>query len=110
MRGIVALTFAVLLLLPAIATGSSGAVASVRVADYRPFTVSGTEFKAKERVRVVAQVKGRHVKTVFATKTGVFTARFRGVSIRKCAGYVVRATGNKGSRAYLRHLPECPSD
>jgi hypothetical protein len=71
--------------------------------------VRGAGFRAKERVRVVAQVNGRHVKTVLATATGTFAARFVGVSQSSCAGYLVRATGNKGSRAYLRHVPECPA-
>jgi hypothetical protein len=50
------------------------------------------------------------VKSVVATAAGVFIARFPTVSVQGCSGYIVRATGSKGSRAYLRHLPECPGD
>ena len=79
----------------------------VRVPDTTPFVVRGTRFQPNERVRVVARVDRRHVKTVVATAKGVFRARFPGVSVRDCAGYVVRATGSKGSTAFLRQLPSC---
>jgi hypothetical protein len=71
--------------------------------------VRGNSFKSREKVRVVAQVQGRHVKTVRATAIGVFTVSFP-VSVQACTGYIVRAAGSKGSHAYLRHLPECPGD
>jgi hypothetical protein len=58
----------------------------------------------------VALVKGRHVKTTVASAAGVFTARFPEVSVRGCVAYIVRATGSKGSVAYLRHRPACPGD
>jgi len=38
------------------------------------------------------------------------TLRFPGVSVRACAAYIVRATGNKGSAAYVRHQPACSGD
>ena len=110
MRGLV-LSLAVFALLP-VSSGSARptAAATVRVPDTTPFVVRGSRFKAREKVRVVAQVEGRHVKTVVATATGVFTARFSGVSAQGCTAYIVRATGSKGSYAYLRHLPACPGD
>jgi hypothetical protein len=113
MRGSLVATLAVFLLLPAAASsgrGSTSAGTALRVADLTPFSVRGSGFRARERVRIVAQVEGRHVKTVRATATGIFKARFAGVSIPACAGYLVRATGGKGSRAYLRHVPECPAE
>lgn len=111
MRGLVVLSLAVFAVLP-VSSGSARptAAATVRVPDTTPFVVRGSRFKAREKVRVVAQVDGRHVKTVVATATGVFTARFSDVSVQACTGYIVRATGSKGSYAYLRHLPECPGD
>jgi hypothetical protein len=80
------------------------------VPDTTPFVVRGSRFKAREKVRVVALVDGRHVKTVVATAAGVFTARFPEVSVRACMAYIVRATGSKGSVAYVRHRPACPGD
>ena len=111
MKSLVVLSLAVFVLLPA-ASGIArpSATPALRVPDTAPFSVRGVRFKAREQVRVVAQVEGRHVKTVRATATGVFTVRFSTVSVQGCSGYIVRATGSKGSRAYLRHLPECPGD
>jgi hypothetical protein len=110
MKGLV-LSLAVFVLLPA-SSGSARptATASVRVADTTPFVVQGSRFKAREQVRVVALVQGRHVKTTVATTAGVFTARFPEVSVRACVAYIVRVTGSKGSVAYLRHQPACAGD
>ena len=107
MQGLVVLSLAVFALLPA-ASGTARPTASpaLRVPDTTPFVVRGNGFKSREQVRVVAQVQGRRVKTVRTAATGVFTVRFA-VSVQPCTGYIVRATGSKGSRAYLRHLPSC---
>ena len=110
MRGAVVATLAVYLALLAASASGGGSTsprATLRVAAVAPFSVRGSGFRAQERVQVVAKVKGRHVKAVLATATGTFRVRFVGVSAPACTGYVVRATGNKGSRAYLRHVPEC---
>ena len=110
MKGLV-LSLAVFVLLP-VSAGSARptATASVRVADTTPFVVQGSRFKAREQVRVVALVQGRHVKTTVANTAGVFTARFPEVSVRACVAYIVRVTGSKGSVAYLRHQPACAGD
>jgi hypothetical protein len=110
MKGLVVLSLAVFALLPA-ASGTARPTASpvVRVPDTTPFVVRGNSFKSREKVRVVAQVQGRRVKTVRASATGVFTVRFP-VSVDACTGYTVRAMGGKGSHAYLRHLPGCAED
>jgi hypothetical protein len=110
MKGLVVLSLAVFAHLPA-ASGTARPTASpvLRVPETTPFVVRGNSFKSREKVRVVARVAGRHVKTVRATATGAFTARFA-VSVQACTGYIVRATGSKGSYAYLRHLPECAED
>jgi hypothetical protein len=112
MKAAVVAALAVFLALPAAASSGGSASsprAALRVADVAPFSVRGSGFRAQERVRIVAQVRGRHVKAIVATATGTFRVRFVGVSLPACAGYLVRATGNKGSRAYLRHIPECPA-
>lgn len=72
-----------------------------------PFTVHGVRFVAGEQVTVIAQVEGRHVKLVTTNAEGTFTVRFAGVALGSCPAYIVRATGNRGSQAYLRSLPEC---
>lgn len=111
MRGLLVASLAVCALVPAgSGTATPAAQPALRVPDTTPFVVRGRSFRPSEKVRVVAQVDGVHVKFVRATATGVFIARFAGVSVRECTGYIVRATGSKGSRAYLRHLPECASD
>jgi hypothetical protein len=61
-------------------------------------------FKSRELVRVVVLVEGRHVKTVRATATGVFTARFPAVSVRKCTGYSPRAP-KTDARSYAGREP-----
>jgi hypothetical protein len=110
MKGLVVLSLAVFALLPAVSgTARPTAPPALRVPDTTPFVVRGNRFKSREQVRVVANVQGRHVKTVRATATGVFTVRFP-VSVEVCTGYIVRATGSKGSHAYLRHLPSCAED
>ena len=110
MRGLV-LSLAVFVLLP-VSSGNArpDATATVRVPDTTPFVVRGSRFKARENVKVVALVKGRRVMNVVATTAGVFTARFTDVSVQGCSAYIVRATGSKGSVAYVRHQPVCPGD
>jgi len=83
--------------------------ARVTVIDVAPFTVHGSHFVAHERVTVVVTVKSRHVHTVSASASGTFTTRFTGVSLDRCTGYAVRATGNHGSTAFFKVVPECPS-
>ena len=80
----------------------------VTVTDVAPFTVHGWQFVAHERVTVVVTVKSRHVHTVWATATGTFTTRFTSVSLGRCTAYAVRATGNRGSTAFFKVMPECP--
>ncbi|TMI99272.1 MAG: hypothetical protein E6H01_11335 [Bacillati bacterium ANGP1] len=83
--------------------------AALQVTGPSPLTIRGVFFVPSERVTVVAHVKGRYVMEVTADKAGTFTARFTGVSLSHCLGYTVRATGSRGSHAYLRSLPECAS-
>jgi hypothetical protein len=72
-----------------------------------PLSVRGTLFRANERVVVVAQANGTHRRTVTSTARGTFLVRFAGVALGNCASYVIRATGNRGSYAVLRVIPEC---
>ena len=67
----------------------------------------GLHFKRGETVRVALTFKGVHTRVVKASATGTFTARFLRLKIRFCDGYIVRATGNKGSHAYVRRISDC---
>lgn len=105
MRLVLALGLAIVALLAAV-TPVAGK-ATIQVTDASPFTVRGVGFAPSERVIVVAQIKGRHVKSVTASKTGTFLLPFLNISLGNCPAYIVRATGHRGSRAYLRVLHEC---
>ena len=101
--------FAVGVLAVAVVVGTAGAGGgrpAVRVTDERPLTVTGARFKRAERVTVSAFVASRLAKkTVTASSTGRFTVRFRRVAVDGCSMYVVRAVGQKGSRAGFRQTP-----
>ncbi len=105
MRLALALFIAITLLRPGASAAGGGP--ALQVTDLSPFTVRGTGFVPGEQVTVVAQVEGRHVSIVVASAAGTFTLRLSGVSLGPCPAYIVQATGNRGSRAYLRSVPEC---
>lgn len=91
------------------ASGDASARARLTVVDTAPFTVRGSGFKPAERVALVVAVKNRWERTVVATSTGSFVARFTGPTIGRCSAYFVRARGNRGSLAVIKLVPECPS-
>jgi hypothetical protein len=73
------------------------------------FAVRGTAFKPHERVLVVVTAAGQHGSTrLSAGPAGGFVARFPSIDVGSCASYTVRATGDRGSHAGLRVIPECP--
>jgi len=78
------------------------------VADTTPFTVRGTHFKPHERVRVAVTTSAAvGVHTVTAVEAGSFLTRYTQISLGACPAYTVRATGNLGSHATVRVMPEC---
>jgi hypothetical protein len=81
----------------------------VFVTTTKPFSVRGIRFKPQEVVTVVAWVDGRHTRRVQATAAGVFTVRYRGVTVGSCESYTVTARGNQGSRATTKVIVECPA-
>ena len=91
----------------AVSAGASTSAAHVSVPSLSPFTVHGTGFHARERVRVTVLATGAQVKTIRATTRGRFTTTFARVSLGSCDMYTVRAKGNRGSSAILRVIPEC---
>lgn len=90
------------------ASAETSARARVAVVDKAPFTVRGSGFKPGERVALVVAVKSRWQRSVVATSTGSFVARFTGPSVTHCTSYYVSARGNRGSVAVLKVAPECP--
>jgi hypothetical protein len=90
------------------APADASARARVAVVDTTPFTVRGAGFKPAERVALLVTVKRRWERTVVASSTGAFVARFTGPAVKPCSAYSVRAQGNRGSLAVLKVVPECP--
>jgi hypothetical protein len=101
--GVAVVVAAALVAAPALATTSH-----LIVADTAPFTVRGTHFKPHEHVRVAVTTSAAvGVHTVIAGEAGGFLTRYTQISLGACATYTVRATGNLGSRATVRVIPEC---
>jgi len=108
---------AVLFVLFAVACTSASTDASVsrptlRLVDASPLTVRGTNFKAKELVRVTF-VQGTTRKTTRARATirGRFSSSAgEDVRLDRCGDLLlVTAVGGRGSRASLKYpLPDCP--
>jgi hypothetical protein len=90
-------------------SADASARARVTVLDTAPFTVRGSGFQPAERVALLVTVKSRWERTVVASSTGSFVARFTGPTIRPCSAYFVRARGNRGSLAVIKLIPECAS-
>ena len=88
------------------ATGSSRA--AIKLASDTPLTVSGRGFRPSERVVVtVYNVGGTYSKAVTASRSGKFLARFPRAD-GSCGPLTARATGSRGSRASLKHIPIPP--
>jgi hypothetical protein len=79
---------------PALAAGPS-----LRVTETAPFSVRGTGFVPSERVTVSVL---SHVKTTVAQANGVFLVHFWSLRVGDCQVYVVRASGNCGTKATFR--------
>ena len=86
----------------------ASARAHLTVVDTTPFTVHGSSFQPAERVALLVSVKSHWDRTVVASSTGSFVARFTGPTIKPCSAYFVRARGNRGSLAVIKVTPECP--
>ncbi len=100
------LVFGVVVVVLVAISGAVAGTARLQVTEQAPFTVHGMGFAPGERVTIVAQAAGRHVKVVTASDDGTFTVRFD-VSLGVCPTYIVRATGSRGSHASVRFVREC---
>ena len=102
-----------ILVLATIAPATTGATHQprLRIERWSPATVTGADFRAHERVRVVLHHPGKaETRRTHANANGRFSARFADVTLDRCSRYSITATGSSGSRARLvrRALPECP--
>jgi len=94
-------------------SGSGSAAAAparptLRALDYQPLVVRGTGFRRFERVKLLLSADGAASRTVKATRSGTFVARFPGVELGRCGRFVLQAIGSRGSRAELARLaPDC---
>jgi hypothetical protein len=79
----------------------------LRVETLEPFAVVGSHFVSGERVTVTVRSNGRNRRSVVASRDGSFVAIFRGFVYDVCSGYLVVATGDRGSHARVRLVPEC---
>ncbi len=108
MRGIVATAGVLAALASGGVAGAQGG-AILRVLDTAPMTVRGTGFRPAEHVTLTLTASGAtRVRHPTAGAAGRFVAVFGGVTIGHCRGYFLRATGDRGSRAVFRFIPECP--
>ena len=100
-------------LLPGLAPAAAGSHARVSLVDRSPLMVKGTSFKARERVVVTVTAGTKFVRTVTATRTGTFVARFTSSATLKAdcgVSLQILAVGNRGSVAGVK-IPgkECPN-
>jgi hypothetical protein len=82
--------------------------ARVWLVEPAPLTVAGSGFLAGERVTVTAFTKTRYVRSVTATQAGRWRVVFRRAEVGACEAYAITARGDRGSRATIKFMPECP--
>src|SRR6478672_1122851 len=101
--------FLPLLILAALVVPAGSAATAPRLSldNPAPFTVRGLGFAPHEKVKVVVSIKSAATRWATAGAHGGFVLRFPSLELGYCQGYVIRATGAKGSRAMLRFTPEC---
>jgi hypothetical protein len=98
------------LLVALASSGVAGAqvAPTLRVLDTSPVTVRGSGFHPREHVTVILVVnRSTRSRSATASAAGRFVASFADAAIGDCRGYVVRATGDGGSRATFKFIPEC---
>jgi hypothetical protein len=83
----------------AVAVPALAAAPLLRVPNTAPFSVQGTGFVPSERVTVSVL---SHVKTTIVRAKGAFLVHFWSLKVSDCQVFVVRAVGNRGTRATFR--------
>jgi hypothetical protein len=94
MKRAVVAAFAIAVVVPS----ASAAAPRLVIANSSPLVVSGSHFKAGERVTVTFGQSTRRVRT---TRLGRFRASFAGVAVDRCSGLRIAAVGARGDRALL---------
>jgi hypothetical protein len=110
MRVAVAAVLMLVLAIPA-QGASSGRRASLKLGSVAPLVIRGMQFGAREPVvvtYVAADQTTRRV-GVRAKRDGSFEASFD-LRLDRCAVFIVRAAGLRGSRAVLQVDPACKKD
>jgi hypothetical protein len=98
-----------LVLTLAAASAATAGPAKLTLMSSTQFAVRGSTFHPREHVLVVVSAKGEHAsKRIAAGPAGGFVARFPTVDLPSCAAFIIRATGDEGSHAALKVVPECP--
>jgi hypothetical protein len=82
----------------------SGAKPHLRLLDRAPFTVNGTHFRPRERVRLKVVAAETQTRSVRTSASGSFTTQFDAVSIGRCGSLSVRAVGAQSDQASLKVL------
>ena len=96
------------MLVPVVATASTRK-AHVFLVSRTPVTVTGTGFRSHERVVVTVSSRSLRRATVIATARGALRVVFKRFTFTYCEPYELSAKGNKGSRAFVRVIPDCPN-
>jgi hypothetical protein len=88
-------------------SGQSTALPLLRVIDQSPFTVQGSHFRPRERVKVTLYKHQASVRTrrVTASSSGTFRTVLQEDPVDRCDVIFVRAVGTRGSRAEQKMLP-----
>jgi hypothetical protein len=103
-------TFLAVLLAVAASAEAGSSRARLYVVGASPLVVTGSGFRASERVRLTASSAGdQEVRWLRATRVGGFRTVFGDLDFDRCGGLLVTASGARGSRASLK-LPQllCP--
>jgi hypothetical protein len=108
MRFVLVAALAAAVLLP-LSAAASTRKATVFLVSRSPATVTGTGFRSHERVVVTISSRSLRRAIVMSTARGALRVVFKRYSFTYCEPYELRAKGNKGSRAFVRVIPDCPS-
>jgi len=112
MRILFSTVIALAALAVAVPTGAAPqrAKPALRIVDTSPLAVRGTNWHARERVRVRVSGETSAVRLVRATLAGAFTAQFPAVTVERCGDPLwITGIGASGARASVKLvLPECP--
>jgi hypothetical protein len=86
----------------------------IRLVDTDPVTIRGFNYRADQRVTIVASVhepesgrSQRQTRTVRAGGRGGFTVVLPGISIDRCGYFAVTATTADGQKAAIKIVPQC---